>query len=313
MNVQNRETAWAALHDSSTSAETLAEIAGAHPEFAPSIAQHPQAYPALREWAFAVKSTSVEPAAALVAEPQAPPVPHSHAAYGPAGYSPAPVGNNANAADAVMADANTARGAGLWRAVFVLVIVAPIVEVLALVFGGYSAYQWLILLGLAAPVLAAIAAGVSGPTVGRKVGGVALAIAAAGFGFFAGQLYYSYIVASVVGALAVTAMFLSWAVARPLRGAGYAALPVVIVLSILFQLGSSLIYWPIGDWQVAQTLSVSISVVGAIIVPLIGVLLARTWSRASERRAVTRPAAPLYGAVATVPGGDPSYLSLIHI
>lgn len=48
-----RRGAWAALHDPRTDAVTLAAIAGAYPEFAEAIARHPNAYPALREWATA--------------------------------------------------------------------------------------------------------------------------------------------------------------------------------------------------------------------------------------------------------------------
>jgi len=49
-----RAGAWAELHDSSTPAERLAEIAGAHPEFAANIAAHPNAYPELQGWAATV-------------------------------------------------------------------------------------------------------------------------------------------------------------------------------------------------------------------------------------------------------------------
>jgi flagellar biosynthesis/type III secretory pathway M-ring protein FliF/YscJ len=46
-----RLDAWAALHDPATPPARLAEIAAAHPEFAAQLAQHPNAYPALRAWA----------------------------------------------------------------------------------------------------------------------------------------------------------------------------------------------------------------------------------------------------------------------
>lgn len=39
------------LNDPNTTAAQLAEIAGSHPEFAAQIAQHPNCYPALRDWA----------------------------------------------------------------------------------------------------------------------------------------------------------------------------------------------------------------------------------------------------------------------
>ncbi|GGH42208.1 variant leucine-rich repeat-containing protein [Microbacterium album] len=49
-----RQAAWAEVHDPSTSASRLAEIAAAHPEFAAAIAAHPAAYPELRAWAHAI-------------------------------------------------------------------------------------------------------------------------------------------------------------------------------------------------------------------------------------------------------------------
>ncbi|NLA35770.1 MAG: hypothetical protein GX868_08775 [Actinobacteria bacterium] len=52
--VDPRTDAWAELHDPVTPADRLAEIAGAHPEFAATIADHPNAYPELRAWAASV-------------------------------------------------------------------------------------------------------------------------------------------------------------------------------------------------------------------------------------------------------------------
>jgi hypothetical protein len=49
-----RVDAWSELYDASTSAARLAEIAAAHPEFAASIATHPNAYPELQAWAASV-------------------------------------------------------------------------------------------------------------------------------------------------------------------------------------------------------------------------------------------------------------------
>ncbi len=49
-----RRAAWAELHDPATPAARLPEIAAAHPEFAATIAAHPNAYPELRAWATAV-------------------------------------------------------------------------------------------------------------------------------------------------------------------------------------------------------------------------------------------------------------------
>ncbi|WP_022878979.1 sensor domain-containing protein [Microbacterium sp. B19] len=49
--MEAREEAWRRLHDPTTPAADLAEIARAHPEFADAIARHPNCYPELRTWA----------------------------------------------------------------------------------------------------------------------------------------------------------------------------------------------------------------------------------------------------------------------
>lgn len=49
-----RAGAWAELYDPSTPSVRLAEIAAAHPEFASTIAAHPNAYPGLQAWAASV-------------------------------------------------------------------------------------------------------------------------------------------------------------------------------------------------------------------------------------------------------------------
>lgn len=46
-----RIQAWAEVHDAGTTSERLAEIAALHPEFAPDICEHPNCYPALKQWA----------------------------------------------------------------------------------------------------------------------------------------------------------------------------------------------------------------------------------------------------------------------
>lgn len=48
-----RSNAWAQLHDASTSAHRLAEIAEHYPEFAAQIAAHPHCYAELQAWAVA--------------------------------------------------------------------------------------------------------------------------------------------------------------------------------------------------------------------------------------------------------------------
>jgi len=47
----DRAAAWADLFAPETTADRLAQIAGAHPEFAPQITAHPSCYPDLHQWA----------------------------------------------------------------------------------------------------------------------------------------------------------------------------------------------------------------------------------------------------------------------
>lgn len=53
-----RDAAWQELFLAETSAQRLAEIAGAYPEYAAQIAAHPNAYDELRAWAAAQQSLS---------------------------------------------------------------------------------------------------------------------------------------------------------------------------------------------------------------------------------------------------------------
>lgn len=57
-----RLLAYNELQDRTTSPQRLAEIASAFPEFASSIASHPNAYPALYEWALGVMASQQPPA-----------------------------------------------------------------------------------------------------------------------------------------------------------------------------------------------------------------------------------------------------------
>lgn len=47
----SRDAAWSELFDPATTADRLAQIAAAHPEFAAQLAAHANAYPELRAWA----------------------------------------------------------------------------------------------------------------------------------------------------------------------------------------------------------------------------------------------------------------------
>lgn len=52
-----RTAAWEEVNDDATTADRLAEIAAAYPEFGPRMLDHPQVYPALREWIGRLPST----------------------------------------------------------------------------------------------------------------------------------------------------------------------------------------------------------------------------------------------------------------
>lgn len=52
-----RAAAWEEVNDDATTADRLAEIAAAYPEFGPRMLDHPHVYPALREWIGRLPST----------------------------------------------------------------------------------------------------------------------------------------------------------------------------------------------------------------------------------------------------------------
>ncbi len=73
------------LNDPNTTAAQLAEIAGSHPELAALIAQHPNCYPALRDWAGQQIARTQAAAPAQPTYPQQPAAPAQHVVPGQTG------------------------------------------------------------------------------------------------------------------------------------------------------------------------------------------------------------------------------------
>lgn len=271
-----REAARRELHDRATDAATLARIAAAHPEFAAQIGRHPNAYPELRAWA------------------------------AQAGLSAAASGAASAQADQDVALVAVGHGPAWIVALLILMTVQLTSSVVGLLSpdGGYGpGLWWLRPLGpLAFTVVALIAA----PTVGRKIGaavfGLLAAVAAVGLAMSPWVLGIFYV--GVEGLVAVLT-FLCWAIARPLRGAGYAVIPFVIVLPVVlgYVIGSlQFSLWiqlqsgsgPFSSSESASNsalnllMFVVILLVRSVGLPLAVVGTARAWSRGSERRMQVR-------------------------
>ncbi len=314
-----REDAWAALHDPATDATALAAIAAEHPEFAGAIARHPNAYPELVAWA---AGASAADAVAL-------------SSAGP------------REAESSVESRRVRLGRRLWVVVFAVLVGLPVVLVTSLWIGvavsggdgdgseffGFWEYglsplspSQLLLIGV--HLLAIAAAALAAPSVGRRVGSIVL-VASAGllatlenlitamWSWPMWELYYP--IDLVFTALWASLLFVGWGLSRPLRGAGYAALPIVVVVPLLLEFlawDAVRSWWGVGDWSQYLFRHLLTLVVGNAAIPTVGVYLARVWSRASERRAraaaAARPAyAPGSGIPPTVRTNTMSIMSLI--
>lgn len=260
-----RDVAWAMLHDPATDAAALAEIAGAYPEFADAVGRHPNAYPELIAW-----SRSFAPA---------------HAPATPLA-------------------AGTGRRA-LWVVVLVVVLAAPFVSAIKTVLGASTGYGFgVVVLSWVAYALPGVAmavlGGIAAPTAGRKAGVVALGIVAAVAELLPVWLImtmdYQPVLYAALSTLAGVALFLAWAVGRPLRGPAYTFLIVVVAIQIgLFFVATGLtrsVYsFLAGVGAAVDTVPLAISLGAGVMVLLemiavVGVVvLAWAVSRAVERRA----------------------------
>lgn len=269
-----REAAWRALHDPATDAATLARIAAAHPEFAAQIGRHPNVYPDLRAWA------------------------------AQAGVAEAMTGSVETAVSA-SADAATSSASrrSLWT-IALLVVMA--VQLLTGVLGLFleegtfiSSLWWLRPLAMLALMVIAL---ISAPTVGRKIGASvfgALAVVVA-----LGLSLSPWTETAYLGlplSLLWLFVFLCWALARPVRGAGYAVIPFVVILpAVLSYVSTPLryslwlhLYYGTGPFSTSESASgsaldllmyVGLLLLGSVGLPLAIAGMARAWSRASERR-----------------------------
>ncbi len=282
-----RDAAWYALHSADTDAARLARIAEVYPEFAPQIAVHPNAYPELVAWA-----ASYGPSAPAAPDSNPPAAAGSVVA---ASGIPGQPGNAAqpgypSAAHPVLA--RPPRNTGLWFFAFLFVAAGPIAaSMIALnlplsLDGTFPAYAFLHAVG---PLAMLIPILVSAPAGGKPLAGALLAVLAAvagvlGVGFSA-QL-------GLLGGIPIIALFLAWALCRPLVGWGYAGLLVLVPLEIVVGLFGIFIMFQLAYTGLGiQTALFIYALVLNFVSPLLVALLATAWSNASERRR----------AVATVP------------
>lgn len=312
---QRREAAWRDLHDPSTPPLALSQIAAAQPDFAPQIARHPNVYPALAAWA-AQQSAPVAPAPPVI-----PPVPRLPAAYAAAGQ-PAPAGPGPIPPGPILPGPippgpippGTAAPApapapgrfrALWLTVLAIVVVVPTVAGIITTFvpyGWYSGFGWWAWAALIPPLAVTVAAGVAAPTVGRRIGGIVLGLGATVLAFLSSVFALPLMFLGIPHLVVVVLVFLAWAVARPLHGAGYAAVGVLFVAQAIFALGTRWVaYWVYTND--APLVGIAVLLVDTVGITLGVVALALAWSRISERhRAADVRATPAHPASVAVPG-----------
>lgn len=300
--VSERTGAWTALHDPATTAAQLAQIAESHPDFAERIARHPNAYPALVEWATG-RQADVAGVAAVPARAGSAPLPPQP---WPAGHSPA-----------------RPKGATGWIVVAAILVAVGAARWLIDLASPQGRFYLNPLLALAldvAPYAATlVVALVVAPSPGRKTGAAVLAAFGAFVAVFGESRLMPLLAVGAIVFLLVShvALFVAWALARPIRGLGYLALiplPVLLIGERLividafdraYSSGSDLM---VGVWSFVFPVVVYPAI-------LIGTaVLSIALSRVSERRNASRP--PLvhpapggyahpFGAVGARPDGFP--------
>lgn len=270
--VVERDGAWRMLQDPATDAAALAEIAGAYPEFAEAVGKHPNAYPELIAWSRSfVPARATSPSQPVLSQPV-----------------PARTGRRV-----------------LWIVVLVVVLAAPVIPAIKTVLGASAGYGFgVVVLSWVAYALPGVAmallGGIAAPTAGRTVGVVALGIVAAGAELLPVWLIltmdYQPVIYAALSTLAGVALFLAWAVGRPLRGPAYTFLIVVVAIQIgLFFVATGLtrtVYSFLADVGAAVDTAVLAISLGAVVmlvletIAVVGVVvLAWAVSRAVERRA----------------------------
>ncbi len=262
MDLVNRDEAWAALHRPDTSAQDLAAIGGAYPEFAATVADHPNAYPGLREWAAGLQAPVVA-AAAAVGIP-----------------GPAPVATPA-------AEPPRMPGAvrSLWIAGFVLFLLATAPFWLFMARWDSSTLAmrvvpWGEVLAFA---LLAVAAFLSRVAVARRVvaGSLFLVLMLVATGL---PLFFGSMGSLLLSQTLMVPGFIAWALAWPIRGAGWAGIAFLVPAALA---GFSVIWYV---WVAGFMLLVA------------GVLCAVLWSRGATRRAAARAARAGEASTGAAPG-----------
>lgn len=277
----DRNTAWAILHLRHTSPDQLAAVAERFPEFAATIADHPNAYPALRAWARAMDqdpdgtlSTSIAPFNMNQNSPEAPtlqvvgvapaeiPRTYSFAGlpgaaqlpttppfYEPAGYGVQAAGGPGRYAAAhAQTDpdraARRSRSVWLWVGIAYAILTIANIQTRAFLysfeFQNDIVRDWVTLFAVGGfdlallSVAAIVAVLVTAPTTWRKVLGTFSALLAT----LSLQMYFADLITGYFW-LADTdltswylpnlGLALAYLIARPIRGAGWAALPIWFV------------------------------------------------------------------------------------
>lgn len=286
--VDDREHDWVRLHDPSTDAGALARIAGSRPEFAAQIAAHPNAYPQLIAWAAALAPST---AAAVGGNP----------AYPAATQQPAVAGALVTPTRAVT------RARVPWLIVLGLFVVGlPIIAVLwnlpSIWTEGANSFGIVWAIAEMLPYLALLAVSlIAAPSVGRAIGAGACALLALllavlaspipyYFGSYGGYAldFYQWSMPGMVVAVVIAGLaFAAWAISTPLRGAGYAALAILLPVTLAWYFVSSAWLWYFLRYQVDAP-PVLVGLVLALLpagLLLLVIWSALTWSRGSERRA----------------------------
>jgi Domain of unknown function (DUF4190) len=294
-----RERDWAQLHDVSTDAGELARIAGSRPEFAAQIAAHPNAYPQLIEWA-ASRSITPETGKAEV----------------PAVSRDRATGHESSANEFASAS-EPARPRARAPRIIVLGLFAvglPLVAVMSNLSSSWTedgntfALVWAIA-ELVPYVALLIVCLLAAPTIGRGIGSAAfaffalvVAVATSSIPYFLfddggyfGDFYFSGwggAPAAVAGLVIAPLAFAAWAIAASLRGAAFAAIGLLIPVTLIWRYVESIVMYALRTSLGSVPLLAAI--VGALLPALFLVIVvwcASAWSRASERSAARPPSA----------------------
>lgn len=295
-DIVTRDGAWGALHDPATTSTALASIAAAHPEFAPQIAAHQNAYPQLIAWANAVSV----PAAPQMPTPVAHPSPSNDRTEG-------------------TAQAFSVLGRRLWMVSGALIALGAIAWVflfdmfeVLMYTSGDTVWSVVSLIGIGITgLLPIVAAGVSGRTGGRKVGGILTA--AAGFVWLMLLIFPAVMSYGIYGSMVsflpfpgtrfgvfglvysliwMALLFVSWALTWPVRGVGYLGMIPLFIASAGGAFTMGMFYGGPGD--------IVISLITAIVLPAVAVMMALMLTRSKNRKPLPTPRPATVGGVGVV-------------